>query len=115
MVNGCYVDGGYVYISREFMKLDVFKNADAWMVFMWCMFLAQYEETKVKVGSKIITLHPGQLIISRRLIAESLNMNERDVYKCLNCLEKEGLISVKAIGGWKLVTIIDWDKYEGAD
>jgi len=93
----------------------VMKDADHLAVWCYLLLKATHKEHPALFGSKRITLMPGQLITGRIAIAKELNISQSKVYRILKCYENEHQLEIKVNNKGSLVTIVNWELYQGED
>lgn len=91
----------------------VCKDAEHIAVWMYLLMKATHKEKDMMFGGKKITLNPGQLITGRKKIAEAFKINESKVQRILKSFENEQQIEQQTSNANRLITIINWDIYQG--
>lgn len=107
---------GYIKLYRQSIESRVFKNADLWKVWTWCLMKANHEENWVPVitgkGETEILIKPGQFIFGRKSAAEELNMAESSIRNRIDKLKNMKNIDVKPDSHYSIINIINWDSYQ---
>lgn len=62
-----------------------------------------------------VELKPGQFIFGRRSAAEDLKMSEQSIRTSLKFLENEGNLTIKTTSKYSVISITNWEAYQGAD
>ena len=75
-----------------------------WRYLLDCTFVEKYDDV---FRGKRITLYPGQIITTRRQIAEMLKINEYKVQRVLKAFEEDGKIKQITSNKSRLITIIE--------
>lgn len=109
------MSNGYMKLYRSLLGNAVFDNADLLKVWIWCLLKASYYPHFEMVGSQKIELLPGQFIFGRKGAASFLKMNESHFYRLIKRLEIENKIELKPNNKFTLVTLINWEFYQGLD
>ncbi len=103
---------GFIKIWRKLLETDLLQSPELWTVFSYLLLIANYMPNEQKFGSKTYDLAPGELIISRRLISDFLNIPIVRVKSCLNLLEKRQRIERNTLGRGMLINITNWETYQ---
>ena len=67
------------------------------------------------VGLQEVELQEGQFIFGRKKAAEELSMTESKVYRLVKKLESMGNIILESNNKWTVVTIANWELYQGIE
>lgn len=67
----------------------------------------------MKVGFQEITLRPGQFTFSQRKAAKELNMGRQEIRTALAFLIKAGNLTHSSTHQYSIITIVNWDVYQG--
>lgn len=106
---------GWIKLHRSlFDNPCVTQSSDHLAIWLYLLTHATPLPYKVYFGGKEITLQPGQLITSRKTIANSVNrgVNESKVQRVLKLFENAQQIEQRACNQNRLITLINWDKYQ---
>lgn len=104
---------GWVKIHRKiFNNPVVCKDAETFFVWMYLLTHATHKNMDVWFKNERITLEPGQLIVGRKKIASELKVNEYKVQRILKLLENEQQIAQQTSSRNRLVSILNWNKYQ---
>lgn len=82
---------------------------------MSLLCLATWKESKIIWKGKQRTLAPGSVVIGITTLSESLGCTRPTLYRWLNYLQSSGRIVVEKDTRGTLVTILNWDTYQGLD
>jgi hypothetical protein len=111
-------DSGFIIIPRCLFKNPLLQDGAYFHAWLWLVSQAAWKFTRVMVSngrtSEIVELERGQLSHSRRYMAMSLGWSEKRVRTFLNRLQKVGMIDLQADGLQTVITIYDYDIYQGA-
>ncbi len=104
---------GWIKIHRKMLKNPVvFKDADHLAVWMYLLLTATHAEKREYFKGEVITLKPGQLLTGRKSIASKTNVTESKVQRVLRALEGEQQIEQQTSNQNRLITILQWGKYQ---
>lgn len=104
---------GWIKLHRKLLENPiVLKDSDHLAVWMYLLLNATHREYDGIFKGERITLKPGQLITGRKSIASSLKINESKVQRILKSFEIEHQIEQRASNQNRLITILNWDKYQ---
>lgn len=112
------MEEGYIKLSRKFFANDMWKEArtfsecEAWLDLIQS---ARFEATprKVSIGGREVSYTRSQYPASIRFLAKKWLWTERKVRSFLSKLKKEGMISTECQQGMNVITITNYDKYNG--
>ena len=103
---------GFVKLHRKLLGSDLWDDAIALRVFIFCLLSAAWKRTEV-YG---IVLKPGQLLTTRQEIAQKTGLPEGTVRHALERLERGRRIgrkkADKKANGKTLITIEKWREYQ---
>ena len=100
---------GWVKIYRELLETPLFSSAERFRFFILLIMLAQHKPQQyygIEVGR-------GQLITSIRQLARRCGMTPKKVRCALQSLEFWELIKVEPTRKYSLITICNYDSYQG--
>ena len=102
---------GYVKLFRKMVDWEWYGDPNTKAVFLHLLLTANYKRTRYRG----VTLKPGQTVIGRKSLAETLGMSERNVRTALNHLKATNEIAIKPTNRFSVVTIVNWESYQFAD
>ena len=103
---------GYVRVWRKIEDSGIIGNADLCQMLMYLMLKATHKDRKITVGTKVITLKPGQFFTGRKQLASALGSTEQRIRTCLKSLEKCEIINQQSTSYGSIISLINWDKYQ---
>ena len=113
---------GYIKLYRKSIDSQVFQNPHLWKLWTLCLMKANHKEAWVSVDHIIepIKILPGQFITGRYSLhkeyypkATKKQKSALTVWRWLLFLEKVGNLSIKTNNKYSIVTIINWETYQG--
>jgi len=107
---------GWVKLHRKMLDNPIImKDAEHLAVWMYLLLNATHAEYPALFRGKKITLQPGQLITGRKSIASTLVVSESKVTRILSAFESEQQIEQQTSNKNRLITVVNWDKYQLCD
>ena len=104
---------GYIKIHRKILENPIVcKDAETMAIWLYLLLNATYKPYDVLFNGCRISLKPGQLITGRLKIAKTLHCTESKVERTLTCFESEQQIKQQKTTRNRLITILNWDKYQ---
>jgi hypothetical protein len=110
---------GHIKLYRKILDHPVFAHQTALKIWIWCLAKASYKirclPIKIGKGSTIVTLNPGQFIFGRFKAEEQLGIDGSTIYKWIQKFASDdwGLISIESNNQYSIVTVCNWDNYQG--
>lgn len=104
---------GFIKLYRSVKNGGWLKNHKLWAFWSYCLLKASHKEHQVIVGNQQVTLKAGQFIFGRKKATEEINLSTQEVRTCLNKLKRFGNIIVKSTNKYSIITIVNWDFYQG--
>ena len=102
---------GYIKIHRKITEWGWYKDPNTKAVFLHLLLTANYREREY-MGYKIM---PGQTVVGRLELAESLGLTVQNIRTALNHLKSTNEITIKSTNRFSIVTIVNWDLYQLGD
>lgn len=91
------------------------KDAEYLAVWIYLLHYATHTGYDTLFGSQRITLKPGQLITSRRSIADKLRISESKVQRILKTFEIEQQIEQQVTRQNRLISLLNWERYQKSE
>lgn len=108
---------GYIKLYRQlFENPDYFKTRfDEIRAWIDLLLLANYEDKTIKVGRTDVEVKRGQVAKSVQMLADRWQWSKHTVLKFLKIKEEEGQIALPKKFPISLITIVNYEKYQGFD
>jgi hypothetical protein len=110
---------GWVKLYRKTMKSDMYRNLNAVQrdVMINCLMRANHSPKKWEWKGEIIELNPGQFKTSLASLKEvcAKDVSTQNIRTALKKLEKWGFLTNKSTKSGRVITIVNWGKYQGKD
>lgn len=112
---------GYIKLYRQISDTPVWTDSDKLKLWLMCLMKATHEGKTQVVGNQIIELKPGQFITGRTALYDEFNRGVKKdrrvdgltLFRWLNLFEKMEMLYIKKTNKYSLVTVLNWDKYQG--
>lgn len=107
---------GWIKLYRQVLDNPIVcRDSDYFTVWCYLLLAAAHQDQPVLFGGKKIILKPGQLITGRVKIAEQFHIQESKVQRILKALEDEGQITQETSSRNRLITIVEWERYQDGE
>ncbi len=101
---------GWFKFERKWLDNGVIsRDSDHLAVWVYLHAHAVFEKQQTVIGSTPVILYPGQLVTGRRMIAQSMYLQESRVTRILNLFQKAGLIEQQTTPFARIITLLDAD------
>lgn len=87
-----------------------FSDGQAWIDLLLSV---NHEAKKIKVNGQVIVIKPGQMWTSYKKLACDWNWSRPRVYRYIKRLKSDGMVNVDATPSGTLLTLINWDVFNG--
>lgn len=106
---------GWIKVYRDLA--DHWLSQDLQKLGWWAILLLKvnHEDKRVLVGSQVIELKRGQIIASFSYLAELWKTSKRTAERFIELLEREKMVSRCVSRKVTILTICNWDSYQGID
>lgn len=102
---------GFIKTFRKKLECGWFKDPPVAHLYEYLSLSASYSD----IAWRDIIVKRGQLISSRKKMAEETGLSEKIVRRCLNALKRAGEINIESNNQYTLVTINNYSEYQGED
>lgn len=102
---------GYIKLFRQMTEWEWYKEPNTKAVFLHLLIMANHSPGRWQ-GIKI---DRGQHLTSIKKLAEETGLSSKNVRTALNHLKATNEVAIKTANRWTLVTIENYDKYQGDD
>lgn len=108
---------GYIKLYRKLLTSQVFVNPTKLKIWIWIILKANFKNKHVPVktgkGVTEVQVLRGQFIFGRNKAAEELNINSHTIYYNIKKLEEIGMISRESHSHYSIITICNYEEYQG--
>lgn len=116
---GDMVNGGWVKLYRELKSKSIWQlsSPQQKVVLITILLLANHEENKWEWKGEQFVCKPGQLITSLNSLVRECGegVTIQNVRTALERFEKLGFLTSISTKTGRLITIVNWEKYQGRD
>ena len=102
---------GWVKLHRQYLESRYGRNMEVTALFHALLVMANFNRSFCPDGTEIL---PGQLMTSQIKLADHFNCSRGKIKRLLDILESDNQIKVNANRYHSLITIINWEKYQGS-
>ena len=104
---------GYIKIYRTVEYHWIWKDPRKYQWWTLLIFMAAYSRKTVYFGNKEVIVERGQIATTIRNLTKSFMCAKQTVCDFLSTLEKDGMIKKESTNILTLITITNYDKYQG--
>ena len=113
------VNGGWVKLYRELKSKSIWQlsSPEQKVVLITILLLANHEENKWEWKGEQFVCKPGQLITSLNSLVRECGdgVSMQNVRTALDRFEKLGFLTNVSTKTGRLITVLNWEKYQGKD
>lgn len=102
-------DKGFIKLHRSILDWEWYRDEHTKNVFLHLLLNANWEDSRFQ-GCEV---PKGSLVTSYASIAESLGISVKSVRTAIKHLKSTGEVAVKGHSHFSIVTLINWEKYQG--
>lgn len=106
---------GYVHFWRKTLDSGWLRNHQLWAFWSWCLLKATHKEFTAIVGLQRVHLKPGQFVFGLKKAAEETGLSVQQVRTVLAFLENAGNLTIKTTNKFSIISIVNWDIYQGSE
>jgi hypothetical protein len=106
---------GWVKAHRDILDKDLNQNCILFALWNWLLLAANYRESQIIWNGEQRILKRGELVLGIKNLAEQWQISSGSIRKWLKYLEKTERILIQSCTRGTVVTICNYDKYQGAD
>jgi len=106
-------DAGFVKLYRSLLGHPAFRNDAEAMAFAWMVIRASWKPARVRYKDRTINLQRGQLAMSVRDMGAAMDRDKAWVERLWKRLKAETMIETVTEAGVSVVTICNYDTFQG--
>ena len=107
---------GWICSYRQMLDNPVVcKDAEYFAVWNFLLLSATHQDYEIFLDGHRVTLKPGQLVTSRRSIADKFSISDSKVQRILKAFENEHQIEQLTNHQNRVISIVNWDEYQKYD
>ena len=100
---------GYIKLFRKLIRWGWYQDNVVKGLFIHCLLCASYKDFEW-MGME---LKAGQFITGRKKLAEELGFSEQQIRTAISKLESTGEISIFSTNKYSIITVTNWENYQG--
>ena len=102
---------GYIKLHRSILGWEWWSDANTMRVFLWLLLNAQWEDSRFRG----FDVPRGSLVTSYNSISQNLDISIKSARVAMEHLKRTGEVTSKRHSHFSIVTIVNWDKFQGLD
>lgn len=106
---------GWIKIDREIPKHWIWKESDHFKWWIDILIMASFGTEKIKLDGRRFEIRRGQLITSIKELSLRWKINRSTAWRFLKKLEADGMLDLKTEDGAYLISICNYDRYQGEE
>lgn len=114
-LGGFIVNNGYIFLHRKLLDNPLCRKPHWGWLWVVLLLKANHEEAEFIWNGELMRLKKGQFVTGRKHLAEESGIPEGTVEDILNYLEKQQQIQQRKTTKYRVVTILNWHKYQKTD
>lgn len=104
---------GWISLHRKILKNPIIcKDSETFAIWCYLLLNATHQEIPALFKGKKIILRPGQLITGILSVSQKMHIDKTKVQRTLKIFENNNQIEQQTSNRNRLVTILNWDKYQ---
>lgn len=104
---------GWVKLHRSIFDNPIHSNYKYSWLWVVLLLMASHTDTSFLHGNTLINLKKGQFVTGRKQLATKSGIKEGTVETILNYLETQQQIKQQKTSRYRIITIVNWDRYQG--
>jgi len=109
------MEQGWVKLHRQLIENPIITKPSYLALWVVLLLKANHKENKFMWNGNIIVVKEGQMITGRKELSKETKIPESTIEDILNYLEKQHQIQQQKTTKYRLITIVNWIKYQGSD
>lgn len=110
------MERGFVHLWRKSLDSRVFKNAELWQLWTWCLMKAshkpQYCEIVTGKGRATVAVNTGSFVFGRNQAAKELGQKPSGLWKRCLLLQTLGNLNIQSNNHYSIISIVNWELYQ---
>ncbi len=104
---------GWITLNRKIQDHWIWKNHEYSYAWIDLLLSVNHDEKKILIDGKFLTINRGQKLTSIYKLSQRWGWNRKKTYNFLNVLERDNMIERKSTTKYTIVTIVNYDKFQG--
>lgn len=106
---------GYIKLWRKSLDKGWLKNSKLWWFWCWCLLKASHKEYDLIVGYQTVHLMPGDFVFGLHAASKETFLSVQEIRTSIDFLKKDGNLTIKTTNKFSIISIVNWDIYQGED
>lgn len=106
---------GWISVYRSLMNKGFYKNSEYLHLWLHCLLRANHKDNEAMVDGNSMIIKRGQFLTSRNKLSAEIGLHESKVERILKFLETEQQIKQETTPRFRLISIINYDKYQNPE
>lgn len=107
---------GYIRLYRCILDNGWSRDPDYMAVWVYCLLRGNYKASAVEIKhGSIVHLKPGEFITSRDQMSLNTGVEKNKVERILKVFKSEQQIEQRNHGKFRVISILNWDKYQSRE
>lgn len=106
---------GWIKLHRKLQLKGFYLQSQYVHLWVHLLLSANHTSKEYMTNGTILNIKKGQLLTGRKQLSEGTGIPESTVDRILNLLENEHQIEQQKTTKYRLITIVNWDKYQIVD
>lgn len=106
---------GYIRLYRSMIDKGWSRRPDYVAVWVYILMRGNYKDQEVMIDGQIVMIQPGQFVTSRKQMSINTGVHESKIQRILSLFENEQQIEQQARSKYRLISIVNWDKYQARE
>lgn len=106
---GRMTEQGFIKLHRSISKWEWYKDEHTKTVFLHLLINANWEDSRFEG----YVIPKGSLVVSWKSLSENCGISVQSARTAINHLKSTGEITIKSTNKFSIVSIVNWEKYQG--
>lgn len=106
-------NNGWIALYRKMLDNPITSKPDYLSVWIHLLLMANHHKTSFIWNNKKQILEKGQLLTGLKVLSKKTGVAQGSVYRILKYLENEKQIEQQKTTKFTVITIVNWDRYQG--
>jgi len=106
---------GWIKLHRKLLENPIIKKPVYLSIWIILLLKANHKENKIMWNGNVLKIIEGAFVTSRKELASLSSVPETTIEDILNFLERQHQIRQQKTTKFRLITIIEWEKYQNSD
>lgn len=109
------MENGWIKLHRRILDNPISKKPQYLSLWIHLLLMANHKEAKMMWNGEILSIHEGQFVTGRKELSLKTGIPETTIEDILNFLERQQQIRQQKTTKFRLITVINWEKYQISD